>query len=103
LPPPRPDHSYARRPEKSKGKLVYTLWRWRIWFEGTFALTVMETWERWVVCTFFAILIGLFLVSLALLPYHILRMQKRAVYYIWGGFDSDEKLRQWISNITTAG
>jgi hypothetical protein len=21
-----------------------------MWFEGTFALTVMETWERWVVC-----------------------------------------------------
>ena len=44
LPRPRPDRSYASNPPKSK--LGYFLWRRRMWFESTFALTVMEPWEK---------------------------------------------------------
>jgi hypothetical protein len=44
LPTPRPDHKrYTKRPTT---KLGVFLWRWRVWFEATFALTVMEPWEQ---------------------------------------------------------
>jgi len=44
LPTPRPDHKrYTTRPTTILGAF---LWRWRVWFEATFALTVMEPWEQ---------------------------------------------------------
>ncbi|SJK97218.1 uncharacterized protein ARMOST_00469 [Armillaria ostoyae] len=42
--PPKPDFTFAR-PPKSK---VAFFWRWRIWFEATFAFTVLEPWEKMV-------------------------------------------------------
>ena len=49
LPPPKPDHSFTRRP---KSKLALFWWRKRLWIESTFALTVYEPWEKVVVCEF---------------------------------------------------
>ncbi|KAG9079970.1 hypothetical protein FRC06_007233 [Ceratobasidium sp. 370] len=40
---------------KSKSPVRKFLWRKRVWFESTFALSVMEPWERMLVLTFFFI------------------------------------------------
>jgi hypothetical protein len=40
---PKPDFSWTRKPQ---GKVAQFWWRWRLWFEGTFALCVLETWEK---------------------------------------------------------
>ncbi|KAF9527241.1 hypothetical protein CPB83DRAFT_856612 [Crepidotus variabilis] len=96
LPPPRPDHSYIRPP---KGKLNLYLWRWRIWFEATFGLTVYETWEKWVVLSIFAFFAILFMIAIFnYLPRRLFVMRKRTAYYLWGsrsnashGIDEVEK------------
>ncbi|EAU86734.1 hypothetical protein CC1G_06495 [Coprinopsis cinerea okayama7 len=105
LPPPKPDLRYARRPES--GKLAVYLWRWRMWFEGTFALTVMETWERWLVISIFATLCALVLTFLIkFLPHNLLSMQKRAIYYLWGqatGLEGEEGLLKQLERLGLAG
>lgn len=109
LPPPRPSFSITRRP---KSKLAVFFWKRRIWLESTFALTGYEPWEKVVVgqllfyfiffdslCTYdlasnvvtmfviisYAMLVGLF----SYLPRRLMVMQRWAVYYLWGGDESN--------------
>ena len=51
---PKPDKRAFRRPSATSG-YVYYAWRTRIWVEGTFALGVMEPWEKYLVCQSFAL------------------------------------------------
>ncbi|KAF8628845.1 hypothetical protein AX17_005905 [Amanita inopinata Kibby_2008] len=91
LPRPRPDRSYASHPPKSK--LAYFFWRRRMWFESTFALTVMEPWEKMVMLTIFAVLFILILTGVVkYLPHRLVLMQRRAEYYLWGHEAGDIKL-----------
>ncbi|KAF4566293.1 hypothetical protein EYR36_011709 [Pleurotus pulmonarius] len=109
LPRPKPDLSYYTNPPKSE--LARAFWRWHIRMEASFAITVMEPWEKVVVrkyCRYprqfpeprwnleligdlalavsvLAILFTLIVVSLIkFVPRQLITMQRRAVYYIWG-------------------
>jgi hypothetical protein len=48
LPTPRPDHRSTRRPSS---KLGVFLWRRRMWFESTFVLSMLEPWEKFLMCS----------------------------------------------------
>ncbi|KAG7446525.1 uncharacterized protein BT62DRAFT_1076079 [Guyanagaster necrorhizus] len=82
LPPPRPDFSFARPP---KSKVSFFFWRWRIWFEATFALTVMEPWEKIVFLVVTFLSVAFFLTAVfKYLPRQIEQTERRSVYYLWG-------------------
>ncbi|PBK73645.1 hypothetical protein ARMSODRAFT_930825 [Armillaria solidipes] len=82
LPPPKPDFSFARPP---KSKVAFFFWRWRIWFEATFALTVLEPWEKTVLLVIVFISTAFCLAALfKYLPQQIEQMKRRAIYYLWG-------------------
>ncbi|EDR12997.1 uncharacterized protein LACBIDRAFT_245790 [Laccaria bicolor S238N-H82] len=90
LPTPRPDHKRYTNPPPTK--LGVFFWRWRVWFEATFALTVMEPWEQSVALAIYLVVFVLILMYLVLyLPQHMVVMQRRAVYYLWGE-EGDEKV-----------
>ncbi|ESK84670.1 hypothetical protein Moror_656 [Moniliophthora roreri MCA 2997] len=103
LPTPNPDARAFRRPS-SKSQVAYYSWRVRMWVEGTFALTVMEPWEKLVVV--FAFLVMSILVSVSLirfLPAKITTIQRQTAYYLWGhhdGIDSISSSRTTLSNWT---
>ena len=100
---PRPSFTITKRP---KSKLAIFFWRRRIWLESTFALTVYEPWEKVIVgqsffsffffpmtsmicvsnvVTIFVIIsIAMLVGLLKYLPRHLIVMQRRAVYYLWG-------------------
>ncbi|KAF9007740.1 hypothetical protein BDZ89DRAFT_917749, partial [Hymenopellis radicata] len=82
LPPPRPDLSFARPP---KSPVALFFWRWRMWFESTFVLSMLEPWEKILLLTILSISITLFMTAaLKYMPQHLERMQRRAVYYLSG-------------------
>ncbi|TFK24125.1 hypothetical protein FA15DRAFT_593029 [Coprinopsis marcescibilis] len=97
LPRQRPDLSYAHCPTSTKFNFF---WRWRMWLECTFALTVMETWERWLVLTLYMILFGLVMMFLILMPYKLWSLKGRVVYYIWGQEGEERLLRHVLSMAT---
>ncbi|KAF9493694.1 hypothetical protein BDN71DRAFT_1419161 [Pleurotus eryngii] len=83
LPRPKPDLSYYTNPPKSE--LARAFWRWHIRTEASFAITVLEPWEKVVVLSVLAILFTLIAISLVkFLPRQLITMQRHAVYYIWG-------------------
>lgn len=118
LPPPRPDFSFTRRP---KTKTREFFWRWRIWIEATFALTVYEPWEKVVVCkcsplvpngtlnppslftlsilvTIFAILfVAMLTLMVNYLPRQLIFMRRRTMYYLWGEDWDDRALWSYLS------
>lgn len=65
------------RAMKSKSPVRKFLWRKRVWFESTFALSVMEPWERTMVLIFFFITWAL----TAIAAYQTLP----ATLYFWSG------------------
>ncbi|KAF8960648.1 hypothetical protein BDZ97DRAFT_2077410 [Flammula alnicola] len=82
LPPPKPDHSFARPPNT---KLALFFWKRKMWIEATFGLTVYEPWEKVVVLSIFAVLFtAILIVMVNYLPQQLIVMQRRAVYYLWG-------------------
>ncbi|KAK0455464.1 uncharacterized protein EV420DRAFT_1234681, partial [Desarmillaria tabescens] len=82
LPPPKPDFSFARSP---KSQVAFFFWRWRIWFEATFALTVLEPWEKIVLLVIMFISVTFFLAALfRYLPEQVEKMERRVMYYLWG-------------------
>ncbi|KAJ7267454.1 hypothetical protein C8J57DRAFT_1450499 [Mycena rebaudengoi] len=101
LPPPKPDHSSTRRPDS---KLAVFLWRRRMWFESTFVLSMLEPWEKILLITIFA---GLFMLVFSgiimYMPHHLVVMQRRAVYYLWGQEGDERLLWQWLGLGVGAG
>ncbi|KAK0195154.1 hypothetical protein F5146DRAFT_923521 [Armillaria mellea] len=81
LPPPKPDFSFARPP---KSKVAFFFWRWRIWFEATFAFTVLEPWEKMVLLIVFISVTFCLTVLFKYLPQQIEQMKRHAIYYLWG-------------------
>ncbi|GLB41050.1 putative small subunit of serine palmitoyltransferase-like [Lyophyllum shimeji] len=53
---PKPDLSFTRPP---KSKLALLLWRYRMWFEATFVLSMLEPWEKILLLTIFAASVAL--------------------------------------------
>ncbi|KAJ6466913.1 hypothetical protein C8R45DRAFT_938915 [Mycena sanguinolenta] len=95
LPPPKPDHSHTRRP--TSGTLAVAFWRGRMWFESTFALSMLEPWEKILLLTIFATLFILVCSGIVMyFPQHLMVMQRRAVYYLWGQEGSERMLWQWL-------
>ncbi len=52
LPASKPDHRATRPPPKGTSSLRMFLWRQRIWFESTFVLSMLEPWEKVLLCEF---------------------------------------------------
>ena len=111
LPASKPDHRATRPPPKGTSSLRMFLWRQRIWFESTFVLSMLEPWEKVLLCEFqrpefrktsvtftsvsmlalffFLVITGLF----KYLPHHLNVMHRRAVYYFFG---QEGDPRQWL-------
>ncbi|CEL51978.1 hypothetical protein RSOLAG1IB_00515 [Rhizoctonia solani AG-1 IB] len=61
------------------------LWRRQIWFESTFALSMLEPWEKMLIMSVLVFIGSLFITgAFRYLPNHILTMTKRASFYITG-------------------
>ncbi|CCM01255.1 uncharacterized protein FIBRA_03304 [Fibroporia radiculosa] len=61
------------------------LWRRRVWLETTFALSMMQPWEKVVVVCAASFFLALLLVGMYLyLPHHFVYLHGRALYYLWG-------------------
>ncbi|PBK73642.1 hypothetical protein ARMSODRAFT_952742 [Armillaria solidipes] len=80
--PPKPDLTFTRPP---KSKVALFFWRWRMWFESTFVLSMLEPWEKimlltiWFICSSF-VLSALF----RYICQDIGRVQQSVVYYLLG-------------------
>ncbi|KAG1760388.1 hypothetical protein EV702DRAFT_985601 [Suillus placidus] len=67
------------------------LWRQRVKFESTLALSMLEPWEKYQFSLLtMLVMIGLF----QYLPQHVMVMQRRAIYYLWG--QEGDVFRSWV-------
>ncbi|KAN0131733.1 hypothetical protein V8E53_010575 [Lactarius tabidus] len=61
------------------------IWRWRMLFESTFALSMFEGWEKILIVALMAVFWGLLITGIyRYLPYHVEFLYRRAVYYLLG-------------------
>ncbi|KAI0300109.1 hypothetical protein B0F90DRAFT_1619562, partial [Multifurca ochricompacta] len=66
------------------------IWRWRVRFESTFALSMFEGWEKILIVALMAIFWGLLITGIyRYLPYHLEFLYRRAVYYLSGTEQKD--------------
>ncbi|KAJ7472305.1 hypothetical protein B0H11DRAFT_2038478 [Mycena galericulata] len=94
LPPPKPDHSFTKRPTSALGVFF---WRRRMWFESTFVLSMLEPWEKILLITIFAVLFLLVCSGFVMyFPRHLGIMHRRAMYYLWGQEGDERLLWQWL-------
>jgi len=78
------------------------LWKWRLWFETTFALSMLQPWEK--VLIMFIVNSVLFLLTTGILlyfPSHLVTMSKRAMYYLLGNEGADMGLSESISRLVS--
>ncbi|KAF8880552.1 hypothetical protein BD779DRAFT_1446183, partial [Infundibulicybe gibba] len=92
---------FHRPPKSQVGRF---LWRKRMWFESTFVLSMLEPWEKILLITIF---FGIFILVLTglfrYMPRHLVEMQRRAVYYLWGQEGDVRGVRQWIWGVGVEG
>ncbi|CDO76395.1 hypothetical protein BN946_scf184937.g9 [Trametes cinnabarina] len=70
---------------KPRGALAAFLWRRRVWLEVTFALSMLEPWEKiLIMLVLYATFIFLAIGAVLYLPHHIAFLQSRAAYYLFG-------------------
>ncbi|KAG9002878.1 hypothetical protein FRB90_011294 [Tulasnella sp. 427] len=75
------------------GLIDQWIWEKRMWVESTFALTMLEPWEKIFVCFVFTLIMTLFVFGMYYyLPHHIHIIYGRAKYYLLG----DESARLLI-------
>ncbi|KAG1773510.1 hypothetical protein EDD22DRAFT_206019 [Suillus occidentalis] len=73
------------------------LWRQRVKFESTLALSMLEPWEKILCLIIFSLLTMLVMIGLfQYLPQHVMVMQRRAIYYLWG--QEGDLYRSWVEN-----
>ncbi|QRW00612.1 hypothetical protein RhiJN_28630 [Ceratobasidium sp. AG-Ba] len=61
------------------------LWRRQIWFESTFALSMLEPWEKFLLMGVMLFVSTLALVgSVRYLPNHVSIISRRALFYLHG-------------------
>ncbi|KAK0455467.1 uncharacterized protein EV420DRAFT_571828 [Desarmillaria tabescens] len=91
FPPPKPDLTFTRPP---KSKVALFFWRWRIWFESTFVLSMLEPWEKIMLLTILFICSSFVLSALfKYIRQDIGGVQQRVVYYLLG--QEGEKSAIW--------
>ncbi|TYJ54386.1 hypothetical protein B9479_004974 [Cryptococcus floricola] len=74
------------------------LWDWSTTFEVTFALSMMQPWEKAVIWTTLALITLLFWFSLySYLPAHVTYLQRRYAYYVYG--DENVELDWFIGRV----
>ncbi|TDL20545.1 hypothetical protein BD410DRAFT_772507 [Rickenella mellea] len=74
--------SSLRQPENP---IAAFFWRRRMWVETTFALSMMEPWEKLLLLFIFSALTTLLVTGLyKYLPHHLHTMQTRARFYLLG-------------------
>ncbi|KAF5310052.1 hypothetical protein D9619_010487 [Psilocybe cf. subviscida] len=94
LPRAKPNHAHTRKPNS---KIGIFFWRWRMWFEATFVLSMLEPWEKIMLLTGFIFLCVLVTTGiLKYLPQHLLFLHRRATYYLWGSEGDERLLWQWL-------
>jgi len=87
-----------------KGVVGGFVWRRRVWLETTFALSMMQPWEKVVVVCFFSILFATLLAGMYLyLPRHLEYLRGRATYYLLGHEIGVASAWKWSSNWVTTG
>ncbi|KAI0261236.1 hypothetical protein BC834DRAFT_795277, partial [Gloeopeniophorella convolvens] len=68
-----------------KSRIGRFFWRWRLWFEATFAISMLQPWEKGLIVVFMLIFWGLLLTGIyRYLPYHLEFLYRRGVYYLSG-------------------
>ncbi|KAH9916735.1 uncharacterized protein BXZ73DRAFT_53579 [Epithele typhae] len=78
-------HLPYRPPRSFIGKFF---WRRRVWVEVTFALSMMEPWEKAVVLVVTYLTLGLLFTGIFFyLPHHLVFINERAAYYLFGRDD----------------
>ncbi|KNZ75908.1 hypothetical protein J132_00921 [Termitomyces sp. J132] len=114
LPKPKPDLTATRKPQSP---IAIFFWRRRIWFESTFVSSMLEPWEKILLCALaYRLLIpsnrkvsDYFLVTILFasvvlvvtgiykyLPQQIFLIRRRAIYYLWGQEGDERLLWQWL-------
>lgn len=77
------DLALVYKPPKSPFRRF--IWRWRMLFESTFALSMFEGWEKILILALMAVFWGLLITGIyRYLPYHLEFLYRRAVYYLLG-------------------
>jgi len=93
-----PSH-YTYRPPKSA--LGAFLWRRKMWVEATFALSMLEPWEKLLVVTIVLLIMTLVLTGLyQYMPHHLAVMQRRSTYYLFGQEGAERSMWQWVGSST---
>ncbi|KAJ3517580.1 hypothetical protein NMY22_g13935 [Coprinellus aureogranulatus] len=97
LPPCKPNNSFTRKPE---GMVSVWVWRWRMWFEATFVLSMLEPWEKIMMVCIFLVMSALCTYTvITYLPHHLTLMKRRATYYLVGQEGDERLLWQWASQV----
>ncbi|KAL0958831.1 hypothetical protein HGRIS_014148 [Hohenbuehelia grisea] len=92
--PHKPDLSFTKPP---KSGLAYVFWRWRMWFESTFVLSMLEPWEKILLLTIIAVFFILVTTGLVkYFPQHLMIMRRRSTYYLWGQEGDERIFWQWL-------
>ncbi|EIN05472.1 hypothetical protein PUNSTDRAFT_122374 [Punctularia strigosozonata HHB-11173 SS5] len=79
------------------------IWRRKMWAEATFALSMLEPWEKVVVWSIFLGVAVLFLCGLyQYLPHHLDFLRRRAMYYFLGE-ESGESVSWLTAGASWAG
>ncbi|GJE93985.1 serine palmitoyltransferase small subunit-like domain-containing protein [Phanerochaete sordida] len=86
-----------RPPESSLGAY---LWRKRVWFESTFALTMLQPWEKMMLLTLWGTLFVLFMTGFCLyFPYHLAFVAGRTKYYLLGQENPEVSVAESIQRL----
>ncbi|KIP01632.1 hypothetical protein PHLGIDRAFT_80323 [Phlebiopsis gigantea 11061_1 CR5-6] len=89
-----------KAPESSVGAY---LWRKRLWFETTFALSMMQPWEKLVLLVGLTSCFVLFgTAGYLYLPDHIAFVAGRAKYYLLGQENPDATVAQSIQRLVAS-
>ncbi|KZP28050.1 hypothetical protein FIBSPDRAFT_947957 [Athelia psychrophila] len=76
------NHYTYPRPKNAVGLF---LWKRQMWFESTFALSMLEPWEKCLVMTILLTLMTLVTTGLySYVPVRVVEVQRRAIYYLFG-------------------
>ncbi|KLO18261.1 hypothetical protein SCHPADRAFT_820175 [Schizopora paradoxa] len=77
--------SKPKRYVKPKSPILAFLWQKWLSFESTFALTMMESWEKVLILSLCAIMVTLLAIAIvSYLPHHISFLRQRASFYLSG-------------------
>ncbi|WWC89282.1 uncharacterized protein L201_004203 [Kwoniella dendrophila CBS 6074] len=86
--PPRPSPGIRR-----------VIWNQRMWLESTFAMSMMQTWEKALIVTVLALVTLLVWFSLyTYFPSHVKYLAKRWSYYVYGDetVEVSAPIKAWI-------